>query len=442
MADLGSFSPNAEKEIARKRRMAEILMQQGQMQGTQMAGNLAVPQSPIEHLMRGLQTGMGYYQQGKADSAEQDLEARRQALMADALAKMSSGDTRTAAMTLAQDPKNQAMAMQLMGDANAAEGAAAKEDRRWQQQIELMNMKNAQAEENARIKAGGDAAQPYTYGDLPNVQPQNLVSDPQMIAAAMGNMGGGQGMPSNMPPPLPINGMATPPVQPQAPQLGVPIISPDTRGLNPKDASMYNRQTRIDAQKRLANKDYVEAASKARNEATDLQRFDELQKVQPTGGWRATPVIGSIAKTLDPQMREMAAIQDRLAPTQRAPGSGASSDTDVAMFKNAIPSPDKPAATNKNIIAGRLAAAEDVKNYQSFLSDFARENGHLNGADAAWSQYINANPIFDPNNPDPNMVKLNPNRVDYKTFFNSGGKNPTPSPTQNSGGVVDYKDFF
>ncbi len=176
MADLGTFSPNAEKEIARKRRMAEILMQQGQMNPTQMAGGLVVPISPLEALSKGFSTAYGHYQQGKADSAEQDLEARRQALMADALAKMSSGDTRTAAMTLAQDPKNQAMAMQLMGDANTAEMTNAKEDKKFQQQLAMQDRQFQKQLEAAAVRSGKSVYDPSTGQIVTNQEPKPVLS--------------------------------------------------------------------------------------------------------------------------------------------------------------------------------------------------------------------------------------------------------------------------
>ena len=79
-----------------------------------------------------------------------------------------------------------------------------------------------------------------------------------------------------------------------------------------------------------------------------------------------TPLIGAAMKKFDPQLNEMQAIQDRLTPQQRVAGSGATSDFDAKMFRNALPSPDKPKATNENIIKAIQARENDTLNYQSF----------------------------------------------------------------------------
>jgi len=396
MADVSFFDPKKEQQVKRQRAMAEMLMKQGQTQlgkGNEMVSGIVVKKSPLEGLAGALQMGLGGMAQGKAGQAEDEAIAQRQRLYQEAL---GSTDPRMAAQLLAQDPESLGTAAKLYGDALSSDQAAASRQQDWARE-------DTQRAEDARLK--------------------------RELAAIRANQGGvtfdeetGQ---------LTFNEPQQEPTNTLAPALGVPAVPINTQGLSGKDASTYIRNTRQNADKRLQDEEFTSAAQSARDITNKLSRFEELNQVQDTGGWRGLPVVGSVANFLDPQTREMKSIQDELAPLQRKPGSGASSDMDVAMFKNALPGPDKPKSTNDNIITARKAAASDVAQYQSFLNDFSQANGHLNGAETAWQQYINANPIFDPSsNPDDvNSIKLNSARKTYKQFFGAAQQTTPNQPT-------------
>jgi hypothetical protein len=200
-------------------------------------------------------------------------------------------------------------------------------------------------------------------------------------------------------------------------QAGVPTVPLDTRGMSDKDASMFTKQTRATAQKKID--ETAEAAKKARDNQRDADRFTDLMKVQETGG--VYSMIPDAALRWDDELGEMKSIQDRLTPQQRTPGSGATSDFDARMFSNALPGVSKTGKANENIITAIRAREQDVLNYQSFLTEYLERNGHLNGSEAAWSKYVNDNPIFDPE-ASPENLTLNKNRKGYQEYFSAKPK--------------------
>ncbi|MEO5329970.1 MAG: hypothetical protein H7829_17200, partial [Magnetococcus sp. THC-1_WYH] len=159
----------------------------------------------------------------------------------------------------------------------------------------------------------------------------------------------------------------------------------------------------------------------------DLDRFGQLLTQQDTGGIFSTPGVGKAAQSIvgmwDPTVKEMESISNKVAPLSRPIGSGSTSDFDAKMFLSATVGLDKPKETNKNIIQALKAKNQSDQDRLSFMENYSMaNNGDLTGADAAWSQYLDANPIFDPSSPDKPV--LNPKRMGYKEYFQSGGKQP------------------
>jgi hypothetical protein len=150
-------------------------------------------------------------------------------------------------------------------------------------------------------------------------------------------------------------------------------------------------------------------------------RFGELLDVQDTGGWqRKLPGAGMIEGALDPETEEMNSIVDKITPLMRQGLPGAASDRDVAMFRGGAMGTDKRKQTNRNIILGFQTSHQLAQDRLEFLDAYVGQNSTLRGADRAWQDYLNANPIFDPNGETANPV-LNPKRRGWKEHFGSGG---------------------
>ena len=210
------------------------------------------------------------------------------------------------------------------------------------------------------------------------------------------------------------------PVQPNAPlaaKIGVPLADS-----NPYEGMAAAEQQKLKAEnvravrERFAKRDETDA--KMDEMITGLQRFKELNAKAFTGPAYGAPIIGGVLRTgarFDPAFQEMEAITSGIAPNMRVAGSGSSSDTDVAMFKNATVGIDKPVEVNRNIADAYILAAQNRKDSQAFTQAFVEANGHEQGADRMWDKYLKANPIFDPEKKD--TYGLNTKRVPWQDWF-------------------------
>lgn len=216
-----------------------------------------------------------------------------------------------------------------------------------------------------------------------------------------------------------------------ADRLNVPLQDVDpTAGMSKSAADAVIKEQNKQAEKLLA--EMREAVATGRASLADYKRFEQLLQKQGTGGIYGAPVIGGAARAIsgmtNAELREMQSIADRITPTMRQPGSGATSDFDARMFQSATVGVDKPAATNRAIIRGAQAAQQNLIERLAFFEAYATANrGSLRGAEEYWQKYLDANPIFDPTN-DKTPV-LNEKRKPWREFFRQQGARPA----QNNG---------
>jgi hypothetical protein len=135
------YNAGQEQDVKRRRRQAKLMLEAGKPQQTQMMGNVAIPQSPLEQLARGLSTGIGAYNDARADTDETDIAQRRADLIKMAGGNLGKGDFAGASEMLMQDP---ALAAQGIGLA----GKQADIDLRKQ----TMEMQRQQMAENASYR--------------------------------------------------------------------------------------------------------------------------------------------------------------------------------------------------------------------------------------------------------------------------------------------------
>ena len=95
---------------------------------------------------------------------------------------------------------------------------------------------------------------------------------------------------------------------------------------------------------------------------------------------------------------------------------GAASDRDVRMFRGASFGVEKPREANMRIARAMLIQQQNVVENNEFRSRYFSANQTLVGADDYWREYIEANPIFDPNAPEEDFV-LNENRMTPEEYF-------------------------
>lgn len=223
-----------------------------------------------------------------------------------------------------------------------------------------------------------------------------------------------------------------------APVLGVPVptVLPWANQSNPKDANKVKQQEIARGAKEV-EKD-TEAAAQQAQFARDAQRFLELSKKVKTGGLVDKTGAGQWIASTNPDYAEMVSITARLAPAQRQPGAGATSDFDAKQFEKATVGVDKPQQTNQNIAQAVIARAQLAQEYADFRQTYLEQNGTLQGADRHWKQYVTQNPIFDPAKA--GTFALNPKRQAWTDHFKAAtqpkGAQQPAAPSPAGGGLT------
>lgn len=177
------------------------------------------------------------------------------------------------------------------------------------------------------------------------------------------------------------------------------------------------------------NADLVKLRNEARTLSNTRNLYDQMESLANTidsGGIMAMPGAGSVVGAVDPNTRRFMQLTDQMTPGMRQGLPGAASDRDVAMFRSATPSIDKPREANLAAIAAGRAMATNSNDYVAFMEQWARSNGSLIGAQEAWSTYATANPLFTPGTR--GMPQVVQNRVPWRRYFARSGAAPAPRP--------------
>ena len=178
-------------------------------------------------------------------------------------------------------------------------------------------------------------------------------------------------------------------------------------------------------------KDYSENVKKAQSTFDDYAAADRLLDKIETGGIYSIPLVANSKAVFNPDVAQFIAAQNKLIPTMRPTGSGSTSDKDMAIFAKATFGIDKPKEANRNIIRGRMAAAENERDYNQLKAQWISAGGHPIAFDQEWNQYLEMNPIFSSDN-----GALNKSRVSGRKWFNA------PQTSNNSDNVVDASEYF
>lgn len=175
-------------------------------------------------------------------------------------------------------------------------------------------------------------------------------------------------------------------------------------------ASIYNSSVKTLEKSR-------EAVGASERMAQALKRFQYLNSIQETGSTmdRITDF------SFDKEKREMVKITNLLTPQMRQGLPGSASDRDVSMFRGATVGIDSPKEINDAVATGMLTAHQNLLDRQSFMEQYFDANGHLQKAETYWKEYLEANPIFDPQSPQGSYAP-NKNRKSFEEYFSSGSK--------------------
>lgn len=189
-----------------------------------------------------------------------------------------------------------------------------------------------------------------------------------------------------------------------------------------------NGRPRISAQEEITLKDLRKEAAAAQNVRPLLQQMYSLAQSIETGGVYAMPGSATVAGAFDPRIRRFQSLTDQMTPLMRNGLPGAASDRDVAMFRSAAPSMDKPRDANIAGIRAGVAVADRMGDYMAFMDAYANENGTLRGASELWKRYSDDNPIFD--HRARGLPRLNRASVPWRQYFSGGVGMPGNEPTR------------
>jgi hypothetical protein len=181
-------------------------------------------------------------------------------------------------------------------------------------------------------------------------------------------------------------------------------------------------------------KDYEENVKNAQSTYDKYANADRLLDKIETGGMNAVPLISGAKALTNPDVAQFIAAQNELIPTMRPTGSGSTSDKDMAIFAKATFGIDKPKEANRNIIRGRMAAAENERDYNQLKAQWISAGGHPVAFEQEWNNYLDMNPIF--SNDD---GSLNKTRVSGRKWFNAP---QTQTNNNTSDNVVDASEYF
>lgn len=137
-------------------------------------------------------------------------------------------------------------------------------------------------------------------------------------------------------------------------------------------------------------------AMQSANIASAAEDFLKINRQAKTGEMIGLPGVSEMMSPFSSKLASMQAITNEIAPQMRPPGSGASSDKDVAMFKRSFPNVDFPGPANSQIAARLKAKADANARYADFLEQYASENGSTRGADKAFRALQSPSPVAAP----------------------------------------------
>lgn len=201
----------------------------------------------------------------------------------------------------------------------------------------------------------------------------------------------------------------------QAQANGIPLPERDMLAniKNPKIRAAQQAKMMDEARKVLTTEEVKSPSSSIMEDMREAQRFLDInQKHQAQSG----PFVGKVPAMTQPA-EEMDKISIGLSRKLRQPGEGTMSNFDAQQFGKAFMSRNNDYNVNLNIGKGFIATKQLELERREFFNQYAEQNGTIQGAQAQWNKYLEANPVFDREGSKGKSVVLNPNRMGWQDYF-------------------------
>lgn len=129
-----------------------------------------------------------------------------------------------------------------------------------------------------------------------------------------------------------------------------------------------------------------EVLNKGAYNLSQLNKFIDLNTQERTGGIHEGFMSSFMPESWrgDPE-KVMQSITSDLAPNKRVEGSGTTSDKDIALYLESLPSINKGGEANRQIRDLYQKQYDRAKAKVDFLQNYFDLNGDLNGAEKIWS---------------------------------------------------------
>lgn len=161
-----------------------------------------------------------------------------------------------------------------------------------------------------------------------------------------------------------------------------------------------------------------EDIAKARNEAQTLSELADIVD-QTVGSGLKTGKLDQWLEWGSTKQELLQSIAPKVLAISKPPASGAMSDLESKQYLAGGPTIDKSEETNLEIASRMRQIAERKKDYAEFADTIREQGGTLSQANALWSKYERANPLWIKDEKT-GSVRANPNIMPYADFDFSG----------------------
>lgn len=168
----------------------------------------------------------------------------------------------------------------------------------------------------------------------------------------------------------------------QAPALEAPPgIRTPWQSLPPARADQMKQRAYEQAQKYL--QDNAAVVSQGAEVLNQLEQFGALNQQERTGAGYESFLPKFLTGENELVMKSITAD---LAPKKRIAGSGTTSDRDIALYMQSLPSIENRGEVNRKIRENYRQQYERANAKLQFMQSYFDQYGHLNGADAMWEK--------------------------------------------------------
>jgi hypothetical protein len=158
-------------------------------------------------------------------------------------------------------------------------------------------------------------------------------------------------------------------------------------GGDPGQQANWRPVQKLNAQDSAAMSDIRGASGRAQNFANMANEFMRLNRQTGTGPGRALGLGELLPSKTASNLQAMEAIASRAAPSMRVPGSGSTSDKDMALYLASFPKITNWGGSNAEVARGLNQEASKAAARAAYVEKWAQTTGSIAGADAAFENY-------------------------------------------------------